>query len=320
MGDRQDDEASRQKHRGGVKFNKLLEFASQYLTGTIMSRLFVDHLTVLDFSYFHPQRGIVGESWIVDVELDGELNEEGMVFDFGHVKKLLKAALDSGMDHTLVLPVTLPNLTITETDDGERIEAEYRNPAGELKLRYESPREAVFLVEADAIGINSVRPMLEAHLNTLVPDNVKKVGLNLRTEEIPDAFYHYSHGLKKHQGDCQRICHGHRSRIEIRRNGQRDVEAELSWAQRFEDIYLVTREDQLDSDLPGLMHVGYDAEQGRFDVWLPKDRTCFFETDTTVELIARYIADELGREAPHELWQVKAFEGVMKGAMAEYRP
>ena len=284
-----------------------------------MSRLFVDHLTVLDFSYFHPKRGVVGESWIVDVELDGELNEEGMVFDFGHVKKLLKQALDSGMDHTLVLPTELPGLDITETDNGERIHAEY-TVSEQTRFRYQSPREAVFLVEAPEISLDSVRPMLEAHLNTLVPDNVTRVRLGLRIETINSAYYHYSHGLKKHQGDCQRICHGHRSRIEITRNGQRDPEIEREWAARFQDIYLITREDILPSDLPGLHHIGYDAEQGRFDVWLPQDRCCPLETDTTVELIAQFIANELGREYPDELWKVKAFEGVMKGAIAEHRP
>lgn len=284
-----------------------------------MSRLFVDHLTVLDFSYFHPRRGVVGESWIVDVELDGELNDEGMVFDFGHVKKLLKQALDSGMDHTLVFPTNLPGLTLDESDDGERIHAEYC-VNDTVRFRYQSPREAVFLVETDDISIDSVAPMLEAHLNTLVPDNVTRVRLTLRTEDISGAFYHYSHGLKKHQGDCQRICHGHRSRIDIRRNGKRDNEVERDWAARFQDIYLVTDEDRLDSNVPGLAHIGYDAEQGRFDVWLPEEHTFAFETDTTVEFIAHRIARELGREYPDDLWTVKAYEGVMKGAIAEHRP
>jgi 6-pyruvoyl-tetrahydropterin synthase len=284
-----------------------------------MSRLFVDNLTVLDFSYFHPTRGVVGESWIVDVELMGELNDEGMVFDFGHVKKLLKSALDSGMDHTLVLPVRLPGLNLRESDDGERISADYRNGRGDLRFQYESPREAVYLVETDAISIDSVRPTLEAHLNTLVPDNVSKVMLRLRSEDIDEAFYHYSHGLKKHQGDCQRICHGHRSRIEIFRNGHRDKESEREWAQRFQDIYLITAEDIVtEPATPGdLMHVGYDAEQGRFDVWLPAASTETLQTDTTVELIASHLANALAAEYPNDRWRVRAFEGVMKGAIAE---
>lgn len=284
-----------------------------------MSRLFVDNLTVLDFSYFHPIRGVVGESWIVDVELVGELNEEGMVFDFGHVKKLLKAALDSGMDHTLVLPANLPGLSLREADNGERILAEYHNSRGALRFQYASPREAVYLVETDDISIDSVRPTLEAHLNTLVPHNVSQVVLRLRSELIDGPFYHYSHGLKKHQGDCQRICHGHRSRIEVYRNGQRDPEVERDWASRFEDVYLITEDDILDGqpEDSDLIHIGYDAQQGRFDVWLPAARTEILKTDTTVELIAAHLANSLAAEYPQDRWRVRAFEGVMKGAIAE---
>ena len=52
-----------------------------------MAALFVDQLTVIDFAYFDPKRGIVGESWIVDIILDGDLDDQGMIFDFGDVKK-----------------------------------------------------------------------------------------------------------------------------------------------------------------------------------------------------------------------------------------
>jgi 6-pyruvoyl-tetrahydropterin synthase len=280
-----------------------------------MNRLFVDNLTVIDFSYFHPSRGVVGESWIVDVELVGELNEEGMVFDFGHVKKLLKKAIDEGMDHTLVIPENLPGLTVIEDTVDDLIRIEHRDRSEQLLFAYESPREAVFLIDSDKVTIESAVPLLEKHLNNLVPANVRQVKLNLRSEDIRGDFYHYSHGLKKHQGDCQRICHGHRSRIEIFKNGKRDVQSEQEWAERFADIYLITEADQMDSEHDGLLHVGYDAEQGRFDVWLNPKQCYLMSTDTTVELIATHIVDQLHEEHPNDSWKVKAFEGVQKGAI-----
>ena len=39
-------------------------------------QLFVNDLTVMDFSYLCPERGMVGESWIVDVLLDGACTAE----------------------------------------------------------------------------------------------------------------------------------------------------------------------------------------------------------------------------------------------------
>lgn len=283
-----------------------------------MNRLFVEHLTVIDFSLFHPIRGVVGESWIVDVELLGDLNDEGMVFDFGHVKKLLKSAIDEGMDHTLAVPVQLQGLNIVEDGDHDRVHIEH-HANQQLSFVYQGPRESVFFIDSDSVDLQSATPLLESHLNSLVPENVKQVRVTLRTEEISGSFYHYSHGLKKHLGDCQRICHGHRSKIEIRRNGQRDLEMEREWALKFSDIYLITEEDQRSSEYDGLTHVGYEAEQGRFDAWLNPAQCYVMTTDTTVELIASHILEQLSQQEPEAAWQVRAFEGVRKGAIASNR-
>ena len=61
--------------------------------------LFVRRLTHLDVSLWCPDRGLIGASWLVDVELDGELGEDGMLFDFGPARRLLKRAIDERLDH-----------------------------------------------------------------------------------------------------------------------------------------------------------------------------------------------------------------------------
>ena len=80
-----------------------------------MPALFVDALTVIDFTYLHPTRWLVGESWIVDIELHGGLDAQGMVFDFGLVKKTLKHAIDHLAD---LIPGALQELVEAAGADG----------------------------------------------------------------------------------------------------------------------------------------------------------------------------------------------------------
>jgi 6-pyruvoyl-tetrahydropterin synthase len=84
-------------------------------------KLFVNDLTVMDFSYLCPVRGMVGESWIVDVVLDGGLNDESMVQDFGIVKKQLKKVIDDYVDHKLVVPADHTNTTIHSPAEDARM-------------------------------------------------------------------------------------------------------------------------------------------------------------------------------------------------------
>lgn len=278
-----------------------------------MAKLFVDNLTVMDFSFLDRERGVVGESWIVDIELGGELDEQGMVFDFGHVKKQIKQFIDAQADHRLLVPIAAEGCRTQVADD--ELSIEFPLSSGAL-IRYSSPRDAVLLVAAGAIDAPQIAEDLQEQLKSSLPKNVQDVRIRLRPEVIDGAYFHYTHGLQKHLGQCQRIAHGHRSRLEISVNGERHDVLEAQWAKRLADIYIATDSHVTDVfELNGVEHcsLAYTAAQGDFSISLPRDQVFVVPHVSTVENIAAYLAERVADDAAGDIL-VKAFEGVGKGA------
>ena len=274
-----------------------------------MTTLFVRKLTVIDCSYLDARRGLVGESWHVDVELDGDLNEQGMLFDFGHVKKTLKKLIDSTVDHGLLIPTETEAYKLI-SEDNDRVALEFNSHVGQFK--HASPLCAIQRLPVESISPEAVAQWLEQVAPSVLPENVKAVRFHLHHEIMPadQAHYHYSHGLKKHDGNCQRIAHGHRSRIEIFSNGQRNQQLENQWANQLHDSYIGTREDIVAED-DASVSFAYTANQGEFEITVPKQTCTLMDTDSTVELIARFICEQIGEEGT----KVYAYEGIEKGAV-----
>jgi 6-pyruvoyl-tetrahydropterin synthase len=278
-----------------------------------MPQLFVNRLTVIDFSYLHSQRGLVGESWQVDISLHGGLDEQGMVLDFGDVKKSVKRLIDDRFDHKLLVPAAYSRLTHKTV--GEQMLLVFQTADNGL-IQHGSPSDAVTLVDCEEITPETLAAAISNALGPLMPHNVAGIDIHLWPEPIEGAFYHYSHGLKQHCGNCQRIAHGHRSRLRIERNGQRDRTLENAWAQAWRDIYIGTREDVLE-EKDGKLLFSYRSEQGNFVLQLPASRCYLIDTDSTVENIAQHIADTLKQRHPQDSFRVIAFEGIDKGAIGE---
>ena len=192
------------------------------------------------------------------------------------------------------------------------------------------PADAFAFIDADVVNMDSVKAYLQAVIKRELPANVEGLELTLRAEAISGFYYHYTHGLKKHDGNCQRIAHGHRSALQVFINNMRTPRLEKQWADRWQDIYVGSREDvvnvtqmQLSAAAQQVLgtttdsHVcySYHADQGLFELVVPVDENTIIDTDTTVECISEYLARQIKHQEGVVDVKVIAFEGVGKGAI-----
>lgn len=275
--------------------------------------LFVQELTVLDNAVLDAVRGMTGQSWQVDLVLSGALNHEGMVMDFGRVKQEIKDLLESHADHVLLVPAQASWVLHQKQEQQTMVEAHF--PDGS-SLVHRSPTQAITLLPLSDITASNVAQYLSTWLSAALEEQGLRATIQLKEEPIDGAFYHYCHGLKKHGGNCQRIAHGHRSRLEIYMDGVRSPALEAAWASDWKDIYLGTKDD-LQKEVDGINHFAHRSSQGEFALEIPANRCVIVPHDTTVEWIAHHIASSLKSRHPNSVIRVHAFEGVRKGAIAE---
>jgi 6-pyruvoyl-tetrahydropterin synthase len=284
-------------------------------------QLFVNALTVLDFSFLCQQRGMVGESWQVDVVLSGDLDHQSMILDFGDVKRTIKTWIDTHIDHRLLVAST-PSFNIQPTPEGLSVLAATQQ--GQFYIN--GPEQGFALIAESQIDTQSVSAHIKAKLLEILPKNIVDLTIKLKAETNQAPFYHYSHGLKKHLGNCQRIAHGHRSRIEIYVNQQWSTSWAEYWSKRWADIYLGSRDDQIDLhqlNLPNEFQgdeqthkaFQYRAKQGCFEMVAPTRKCEIIPHDTTVELLAQYIAHQTASMESSNTITVYAYEGIEKGAI-----
>jgi len=260
------------------------------------------------------------------VALIGQLNEQNMVLDFGVVKSQIKRIIDQEFDHKLHIAEDSSAL-LNKQMQGDNLEIVYKTDALE-HIFMSAPPSAYCFLQAEQVNIEEVLPLIRATIMRHMPENVKDIEINLRPEKITQAYYHYSHGLKKHDGNCQRIVHGHRSKVDVFRDGQVCEEWQDYWAKRWKDIYIGSEED-LDQNLlnqfceeHALLHddyvaFSYSASQGDYQLVCPASLTDVIDRDTTVECLAEFMLEVMQQTDKTSNLKVMAYEGVSKGAIAQ---
>jgi len=288
----------------------------------LQTTLFLKDFTTLDFAFLCPEKGIQGESFWVSAELTGHLDEQGFVMDFGKAKKTLKEVVDESLDHRCALAKNsnaLQNFSAKENS----LSIDF------VSIHYSCPKQAIALIESDTINKNSISRFLEEKIAEKFSSTLK-IKIILREEEAftREANFRYTHGLKFHDGNCQRLIHGHRNLIEVFVNKNKSGEHERFLADLFADIHFVQKENlenRNELDLPlnqrqkenyKTAKISYTSPQGFFLAHIPASQIIILENEPSIENITAFAWTELQTRfsiAPESL-EVHGYEGLHKGA------
>ncbi|SJL82600.1 6-carboxytetrahydropterin synthase [Vibrio palustris] len=264
--------------------------------------MYIDDLTAIDFSVYDGT-DIKGDSISLSVMVTGEENETGMISDFGKIKPKLKFICDEEVDHRLVCDSRY--LTV----DNDRSAGEFPVSGGIIHAQGPSVMFcAIPMVSEDYVA--DIKHYLITKFCQAMPEFEFEIELTRSTT----ASFQYNHGLKLHDGNCQRIIHGHSSDLEIQINGQTCpkhhdwMAANLNGKHFFNANDVAVGEERTT--------VRYSASQGDFEVQIPNQLVEIVQGEPSIENISKHIAvlvKDLNPDA-HSV-RVKVSEGLSKGAV-----
>ena len=291
--------------------------------------LFCDHITVLDIAYFDKNKGLVGDSYHVNVEFLGSPNGEGILIDFSQAKKQVKGLIDEVCDHRFVLPAGLAQAK------EDRFYLEYSFGSSPNSLFYEGPLQAICEIPFSYVSKEHIASFLESKLIEYFGSKFEQIKITLEDENLFDQpILNYTHGLKQHYGNCQRLFHGHKNSIDIWVNEEKRADLE-SWIVRdhlkanihfciaenvknLEEVY--PHLNGLNYGIPkdlSLIEIEYTSSQGHFRAQLPGDMVYILPIESTVENLSTHLAEIIKTKLnTKDKVKLKAYEGISKGAIS----
>lgn len=294
--------------------------------------LFYKNVTVLDYAFLDDHKGVVGDALKVHVEFIGKTDKEGVVYDFSYAKKKVKEIIDRDCDHRLVVPKGL-----VEEVGKDRYQLNFQYGLNDMPLTYECPKEGICELPSFHVNKETLATYLETIILNEMPETVSAIKITLEDEPMPEGkpTFHYTHGLKEHYGNCQRLFHGHKNTVDVFVNGleRRDLEDYLAYELFKGSIHFckwenVTNQEEIKKatgvDIPQgrfpkvpEVKIAYEANQGQFSGSLPGNEVYFMTEESTVEnlsmLFASLIKEKVGAS---QSVMVRAYEGVAKGAIS----
>ena len=293
--------------------------------------IFLEDLDRIDVSIFDPSRGVVGESWHVDLHVSGPLDDNGFVQDFSPLKAEVKQAIKGSIDHALIVPAGSP--AVQTEDLGGEIHLRLTDHSGEKPFdwEYSAPREAVLHVGGETVSTEAVEAAIATRLAETAAAHLTNIRVKLRAESAhpTEAFFSYTHGITGHRGLCQRLLHGHRSRLKVEIDGERrpDLEHRLVTDVLGPSVHIGARWQIKSGPVEPYMRtsardrkpvrLAYKGTLGSYYAVVPSDRFLLIDGETSIENLTLFLAKYLQRDYHDSKIAVSCYEGIGKGALVE---
>ncbi len=269
--------------------------------------IFINALDVIDCAQFEAEQGIVGCSWYLDVQAQGRGDRNYFVSDFSKLKQKIRRFVSQHLDHRLLVP----------THPAVRKEGDtWLFGEAERAWTYTCPPDAVRQLPLPQVDRASVGTWLHAVLQREVGEELQ-ITVGLRADEPRTGVcFQYTHGLPGHDGNCQRLLHGHSGRVQVLADGVHQLELEKHLAQKILPRQVHFLNSQHITAQGRHIGMAYESGQGYFAATLPRAQAIVLPArESSIEAITHYLAAQLRqRFTPMARTEIICYEGMDKGA------
>ena len=277
--------------------------------------VYIENVNNLDCAILIPDKGPVGQSWLVSLKITGSVQESGFVCDFQDVKTLARNIISS-LDHTLFV-IKDPGIFVEDDPKLNTVNVSIDNLR--YPWSYSCPKEAVSF---DTTGLLSFKDNLSytalvtKYLNFKLskinlPSNVVEASFNLSSEQDPSCFC-YTHALSNYEGLCQRPYHGHRSKLNVLKDGARLYELEAQLIKKYNNIHMSTT-SQIKTMDSNLTFLDFEGTRGKYTTTLPTSRVLVLEDSPTLEHFVTHLAHDIKESYGISGFNLVVSEGIGKG-------
>ncbi|MDE3268902.1 MAG: 6-carboxytetrahydropterin synthase [Pseudomonadota bacterium] len=273
----------------------------------IDSRIFIKNLDCIDSAIFNEQLGVFGVSWLVHLTAIGTVDDNYFVYDFRKLKQEIRRYLHEHIDHRLLLPT---NPYVRYHQNRWQLHSE------QGVWEYTCPATAVCQLPLTIINIETVATILQTRIQQHLK-HLPRLQVSLTTDQLTAGQkFHYTHGLPGHDGNCQRLLHGHQGFLQVYTDSQRQPQLEQHLITKVLKHYVHFANSLHTKHNSTSIEVCYESKQGYFSAKLPRQQCLVLpEQETSIESISQYLATYLRNN--YNLQQptrIICYEGFNKGA------